>query len=72
MGRNIDITMNKKKARGRPKFEGGTRIVIHLTQDLVLALKKRQAENPGVKKAVLLREAIKLGLIRRSRTTDGR
>lgn len=64
------MPMNKKKGRGRPKFEGGTRIMVHLTEDLVLALKKRQAENPGVKRAVLLREALKLGLIRKGRTTD--
>lgn len=64
------MPMNKKTGRGRPRFKGGVRIMLHLTEDLVSALNKRQEENPGVKRSVVLREALKLGLIRKGRITD--
>ena len=55
--------MNKKKGRGRPKFEGGARIILHLTAELVEALKNKQAENPKVKRAVLLRNLLRAQLL---------
>ena len=56
------MPMNKKKGRGRPKFEGGIRIMVHLTSSLAEALKKRQLENPKVKRAKLIRSLLRAQL----------
>ena len=57
------MPMNKKKGRGRPKFEGGARIMVHLTAPLVEALRKKQLENPKVKRAKLIRNALRAQLL---------
>ncbi|HVZ79492.1 MAG TPA: hypothetical protein VHE12_01680 [bacterium] len=53
----------KKKGRGRPKFEGGARIVINLTAPLVEALRKKQMENPKLKRAKIIRNALSAYLL---------
>jgi len=53
----------KRKSRGRPKFEGGARIVINLTAPLVEALRKKQMDNPKLKRAKIIRNALRAQLL---------
>ena len=53
------MSMGKQKDRGRPEFEGGMMITIKLTAKIVALMKKKQLENPNVKRAKLIRRALR-------------